>query len=163
MKPVTSLILVVEAGAAIALIAAAVLGDASLHSNGLRVSKLAYDNIGFTILVVCILSCIVAAVVLARVARSWNRVEVLQFLAAVVLGWLAASAYANARGLVTLNGVSTEWVSWPATLWLLGLVAAFAVRACDARRRTDELAEPSRPPEPAAGSVSDGKSSPPAR
>ena len=50
MNAATSLILVVEAGAAIALVEAAVLGDTTLHSNGLHVSKLAYDNIGFTIL-----------------------------------------------------------------------------------------------------------------
>lgn len=144
MKPAISLILTVEAGAAIALIGAVVLGDGSLHSNGLHVPKLAYDNIGFTILAVCILSCIVAAIVLARIARSWNRVEALGFLAAVLFGWLAASAYANASGRVSLNGVSTEWVSWPATLWLLGLMAAFAARVCDTQRRTDELVEQSQ-------------------
>jgi hypothetical protein len=163
MKPAASLILIVDAGAAIALIGAAVLGDASLHSNGLRVSNLAYDNIAFTVLAVCILSCIVAAFALARVARSWNRVEALGFLAAVLLGWLAASAFANASGDVTLNGASTEWVSWPAMLWLLGLQAAFAVRACDTRSRTDELAEQPHALELAAGPVSTGKSSPPAQ
>src|SRR5687768_10158773 len=104
MKPVTSLLLAVEAGAAIALVGAAVLGDTTLHSNGLHVSKLAYDNIAFTILAVCIVSCGLAAILLARVAKSWDRVEALGFLAAVLLGWLAASAYANARGSVTLNG-----------------------------------------------------------
>ena len=147
MKPTTSLILVVEAGAAIALIEAVVQGDTSLHSNGLHVSKLAYDNIGFTILAVCVLSCILATVLLAGVARSWSRVEVVGFLAAALLGWLAASAYANASGRVTLNGASTEWVSWPAALWLLGLMAAFAVRASDVGRRAAELSEPADGPE----------------
>jgi hypothetical protein len=134
MKPGTSCILAIEGGLAIALAVAAVLGDASLQPNGLHVPKLAYDNIAITILAVCIVSCILAAVQLGRIAQSWNRVEVLAFLAAVLLGWLAASAYANASGCVTLNGASTEWVSWPATLWLLALLVAFAMRARDVRR-----------------------------
>lgn len=87
MKPATSLVLVVEAGAAVALIGAAVSGDATLRANGLHVSRLAYDKIGFTILAVCILSCILAAVLLARVAKSWNRADALEFLAAALLGW----------------------------------------------------------------------------
>jgi hypothetical protein len=124
----------VEAGTAIALLEAAVRGDATLRSNGLHVSKLAYDDIGFTLLAVCILSCILASVLLARVAKSWNRVDALGFLAAALLGWLAASAFANACGRVTLNGASTEWVSGPAMLWLLTLVVGFAVLACDVRR-----------------------------
>lgn len=137
MKPVTVLVLVMEAGAAIALIVAALLGDTSLHSDGLHMRKLAYDNIGFAILAVCILSCIIAGVLLARVVKSWNRVEALAFLAAALLGWLAASAYANASGRVTMNGASSEWVSWPATLWLLALAVAFVVSACDVRRKGD--------------------------
>jgi len=127
-------IVVAEAGTAIALLEAAVHGDATLHSNGLHVTKLAYDNIGFTLLAVCILSCIMAAVCLARVAKSWNRVDAMGLLAAALLGWLAASAFANASGRVTLNGTSTEWVSWPTLLWLLVLMVVFAVRACDVRR-----------------------------
>ena len=126
-------ILVLEAGTAVALCEAAVRGNANLHSNGLHVSKLAYDDIAFTILGVCILSCTLATVLLARVAKSWNRAEALGLLAAVVLGWLAASAFANASGRVTLNGASSEWVSWPAMLWLLALMAIFAVLACDVR------------------------------
>ena len=128
------LILVLEAGTAVALFEAAVRGNASLHSNGLHVTKLAYDDIGFTLLAVCILSCILAAVCLARVAKSWNRVDAMGLLAAALLGWLAASAFANASGRVTLNGTSTEWVSWPTLLWLLMLMVVFAVRACDVRR-----------------------------
>jgi len=134
VKTATSWILVVEAGLAIALGEAAMLGDASLQPNGLHVPKLAYDNIALTILAVCVLSCVLAAVQLGRVAQSWKRVEALSFLAAALLGWLATSAYANAGGRATLNGVSTGWVSWPATLWLLALLVAFAVRACDVRR-----------------------------
>jgi hypothetical protein len=134
VKIPTSLILVVEAGAAIALVEAAVRGDASLQSNGLHVAKLAYDDIAFTILAVCVLSCVLAAVLLARVVKSWSRVDVMGLLAAVVLGWLAASAFANARGRVTLNGTSTDWISWPAILWLLALLVVFAVLACDVRR-----------------------------
>ena len=64
-----------EAGAAIALVEAAVRGDASLQSNGLHVAKLAYDDIAFTILAVCVMSCVQATMLLARVAKSWNRVE----------------------------------------------------------------------------------------
>ena len=79
----------------------------------------------------CILSCRLAAVCLARVAKSWNRVDATGLLAAALLGWLAASAFANASGRVTLNGTSTEWVSWPTLLWLLMLMVVFAVRACD--------------------------------
>jgi hypothetical protein len=134
VKIPTSLILVVEAGAAIALVEAAVRGDASLQSNGLHVAKLAYDDIAFTILAVCVLSCVLAAVLLARAVKSWSRVDVMGLLAAVVLGWLAASAFANARGRVTLNGTSTDWISWPAILWLLALLVVFAVLACDVRR-----------------------------
>jgi hypothetical protein len=127
------LLLVLEAGTAVALFEAALRGNASLHSNGLHVSKLAYDDIAFTILGVCILSCTLATVLLARVAKSWNRAEALGLLAGVVLGWLAASAFANASGRVTLNGASSEWVSWPAMLWLLVLMVIFAVLACDVR------------------------------
>lgn len=134
LKPVTSLILVVEAGAAIALLEAAVLGDAALHLNGLHVPKLAYDSIGFAILAVCILSCALATVLLTRLAKSWSRVEASGFLVAVLLGWLAVSAFAHASGRVTLSGVSTLWVSWPAALWLLALMVAFAVFACAIRR-----------------------------
>ena len=112
-------------------------GNASLHSNGLHVSKLAYDDIAFTILGVCVLSCTLATVLLARVGKSWNRAEALGLLAAVVLGWLAASAFANASGRVTLNGASSEWVSWPAMLWLLALMVIFAVLACDVRHGRD--------------------------
>ena len=82
----------------------------------------------------CILSCILAAVCLARVAKSWNRVDAMGLLAAALLGWLGASAFANASGRVTLNGASTEWVSWPTLLWLLMLMVVFAVRACDVRQ-----------------------------
>jgi hypothetical protein len=124
----------VEPAAAIALVAAAVLGDAALHSNGLHVSKFAWDNIALTILAVCIVACSLAAVLLAQVAKSWNRGEALGFLAAALLGWLAASAFANASGRVTINGSSTEWVSWPANLWLLTLLTTFVVLACDTRR-----------------------------
>ena len=127
------LIVVVEAGTTVALCEAAVRGNANLHSNGLHVSQLAYDDIAFTILGVCILSCTLATVLLARVAKSWNRAEALGLLAAVALGWLAASAFANASGRVTLNGASSEWVSWPAMLWLLALMVIFAVLACDVR------------------------------
>jgi hypothetical protein len=127
-------IVVAEAGAAIALIEAAVHGDTTLHSNGLHVTKLAYDDIGFTLLAVCILSCISAAVSLARVVKSWNRADAMGLLAAALLGWLGASAFANASGRVTLNGTSTEWVSWPTLLWLLMLMVVFAVRACDVRQ-----------------------------
>jgi len=130
----TSLILLVEAGAAIALVEAAVRGDASLQSNGLHVAKLAYDDIAFTILAVCVLSCVLATVLLARVVKSWSRVDAMGFLAAALLGWLAASAFANACGRVTLNGASTEWGSGPAMLWLLTLMVGFAVLACDVRR-----------------------------
>ena len=112
MKPATSLILVVEVGAAVALFAAAVQGDTYLLASGLHVPKLAYDNIAVTILAVCIVSCILAALLLARVAKSWNRVGAMGFLAAALLGWLAASAWANASGRMTLNGASTEWISW---------------------------------------------------
>ena len=122
----TWLIIVMEVGAAVALVTAAQLGDATVRSNGLHVSKLAYDNICFTILAVCLLSCVLAAVLCARITRSRNRIEVLAFLAAVVLGWLAASAFANGR--VTFNGASTQWVSWSATLWLAALLFAFLLR-----------------------------------
>ncbi|MFN0052345.1 MAG: hypothetical protein ACKV0T_09140 [Planctomycetales bacterium] len=134
MKPGTSLILTLEAGTVIALAAAAVRGDTTLQSNGLHVSRLAYDHIAFTILAVCIGSCILAAVLLARVAKSWSRVEALGFLVAALLGWLAGSAYANAGGRVTFNGTSTQWIGWSASLWLLALMVVFAVRACDVRR-----------------------------
>jgi hypothetical protein len=63
-------ILVVEAGTAIALLEAAVRGDATLRSNGLHVSKLAYDDIGFTLLAVCILSCILASLSSTRSSRE---------------------------------------------------------------------------------------------
>jgi hypothetical protein len=143
MKQDTSLILALEVGAASVLIAAALQGDAALHSNGLHVRKLAYEHIGLAVFAVSIISCILAAAGLARVARSWDRMEAWGFLASVLVGCLAASAFANASGRVTIfGGASTEWISWPVTLWLLGLTAAFAVRACDARRQTDELAEP---------------------
>lgn len=134
MKIPTSLILVMEAGAAIALVEAAVRGDASLQSNGLHVAKLAYDDIAFTILAVCVMSCVQATMLLARVAKSWNRVDAMAWLAAVVLGWFAASAFANARGRVTLNGASTDWISWPAMLWLSALLVVFTVCACDVRQ-----------------------------
>ena len=128
MRPVTQLIVVLEAGAAVALAAAARCGEATLHSNGLHVAKLAYDGIGFTVLAVCVLSCLLATVLLAKVTRSCSRVECWGFIVAILLGWLSASAYANAAGRVTLNGASTECISWPAMLWLLGLVGAFSLR-----------------------------------
>jgi hypothetical protein len=146
MKPVTQLILVLEAGAALALLGAALSGEGALHSNGLHVAKLAHDRIGFTILAVCVFSCLLASVLLARVTRSWSRAEGWGFFVAILLGWLAASAFANAAGL-TLNGASAEWISWPAMLWLLGLVGGLALRACDVGRGPAVPAEPNAAPD----------------
>jgi len=100
MNPATSCTLALEAGMSIALTAAAMLGDASLQPNGLHVPQLAYDNIGFTILAVCVLSCVLAAVQLGRVAQSWNRVEALGFLAA---------AMAWATRLSRQSGIISKW------------------------------------------------------
>jgi hypothetical protein len=71
---------------------------------------------------------------LARVVKSWSRVDALGLLASVVLGWLAASAFANGRGRVTLNGLGTGWISWPAMVWLLTLTVVFSARVCAQRR-----------------------------
>ena len=134
MKPISLLILVLEAGAAVALVSAAISGGGDLHSDGLHVAKLANERFGGTVLAVCVFSCLVASVLLVRVTRSWSRAEGWGFLVAILLGWLASSAYANAAGDVTLNGASTEWISWPARIWLLVIIGVFVLRACHAGR-----------------------------
>jgi hypothetical protein len=127
MRPTDSGLIVLQGFAAIVLFMAAMQGNASLHSNGLHVERLAHETIAFTILGVCVFSCALAALLEVRATESWNRPAALGFLGSVVVGWLAASAFANTQ--VTINGASAEWISWPAMMWLVLLASQFVLRA----------------------------------
>jgi hypothetical protein len=133
MKLSTILLMAVEAIAVMALIVAALQGDTTVV--GLHVRKLAYDEIAFTFLAVCVVSCIVATLLLFRLAKAWRRGEVVVFVCASAAAWLCVSAFENARGL-TFNGASRHWFSWPACLWLLALLFGFVILACRSHRGT---------------------------
>jgi hypothetical protein len=119
-------IVVLEAGAAIALIAAAVDGDSTVGFDGLHVRKLAHERVAFTIMAVCLVACVLATVLFARVSGLWKLADALAFVGALVIGWLAASAFAN--GQTTFNGASTKQIGWSATLWILALLIPFVLR-----------------------------------
>jgi hypothetical protein len=132
MRSVTVKLMLLQGCAAIALLVAALLGTTSLQSNGLHVHKLAYDEIALTILGVCAASCIMAAMLLEGATTYWTRAETLGFAGSVAVGLLAASAFANTDA--TINGVSAQWISGPAIIWLLALMVQFAVHASGERR-----------------------------
>ena len=85
-----------QIGAIIALIIAASQGNTTVHSNGLHVQLLAYESIGFTMVGVCLVSCISATVSLNRVVALWNKHDAVLFFLSSIVVWLSASSYGNA-------------------------------------------------------------------
>ena len=123
----------VQIGATIALVFAASRGNTAVHSNGLHVQLLAYESIGLTMVVVCLVSCISATVSLNRVVALWNKHDAVLFFLSSIMVWLSASSYANAAPGFSISGASAEWISWPATLWLLLLCWVFTMSACTSK------------------------------
>ena len=118
MSNVTRILFAAQTIAIIILANGAFMGNTAMRLNGLHVQKLAYDNVGLAIMVSCLISCVVATVFVQRVVKSWKRVEVLGFLLSCAVGWLSASAYANATSGFSINGASPRWVSSPCIIWL---------------------------------------------
>jgi hypothetical protein len=123
----------IEVIAAVALAVAAVNGQTAIHSNGLHVTRLAYEHIGGTFLVGALAYCIAATVFTVRVVRSWARADGAGMLVGCCMAWLAASAYANAGPGFSMSGASAAWVSWPVTIWVVVLLSQFTISACRPR------------------------------
>ena len=130
MKGRTGGVSLIWALAAVALAVAAVNGQTTVHSNGLHVTRLAYERIGGTFEVCAFVCCIAATVFTVRVVRSWARADGVGMLVGCCMAWLAASAYANAGPEFSISGASAEWVSWPVTIWVVVLLSVFTISAC---------------------------------
>ena len=123
----------VEAIAAVALAVAVADGQTTIHSNGLHVTSLAYDQIGVIFLVGALACCITATVFMDRVVRSWARADGAGMLIGCCMAWLAASAFANVEPGFSLSGSSAEGVSWLVTIWVVVLLSVFTFSACRSR------------------------------
>jgi hypothetical protein len=134
MKTTAQIILGLQVAAAGALAIAAVRGQASLHSNGLHIERLANDNVSLTIVVTCLGSLLSASYFLTAFRRSRGRGDAASFLFSLVIALVAASSFANAPPDLSINGNSPELVSWPALAWSAALLWMLIFSACRADR-----------------------------
>jgi hypothetical protein len=130
MKTTSQILHGVQVAAAFALLLAAVSGHASVDSNGLHIERLAYDGVGFAVVVACLGSLVTASYFLTAFRRSRGRGDVMSCLFSLAIALVAASSFANAPPGFSINGNSPELISWPALAWIAVLLCMLILSAC---------------------------------
>lgn len=115
----TKILLFVEIMCVVLLVIASLQGG--IEVIGLKIYKIAYDKIALTFMSVCILSCLVATILLIKPIKFWQTIESTIFFTANTVAWISVSVFENAVGL-TFNGSSRHWFSWSIAIWLLSLL-----------------------------------------